>query len=274
MHRAHRWTWVWIASPVATASVVVAFLSGCGGSGGVATAPPTLPGTLQGQVGGLLTLLSPFLYNPTGNLPSSQQRSNCPTVVNNPDGSITLDFGSGCQPFPGAPTHSGSVTISFQSNTTTVQFVNFNAGGGNVINGGFVYSTASFNGFQVGGEFTATPVANGSSCSVIYSFNGTLTPTSNGYLVEGESSQIINPGPNEVRYQIVFDSVQWAQGCPYPNGGTATITPVDASSTPTGNPTVVTFGSPCGAAQVQSGGNTYSASLQNLPPFNLCATVP
>lgn len=270
---------LWASLPVLVATVTVAsMLAGCGGSGTTTSAPPTLPGTLQGQVQGLITFATPFIYSAnfsSQNPPvSPQQQGNCPQVINNPNGSITLDFGSGCTPFPGAPVHSGSITIQQHSVATSVSFNNFNAGGGSVISGGFTYvvSDPSSGSLSVSGEFTATP-AGGGSCSVTYGFSGTLTSNSSGYVINGEGLQIINSGANEVRYRIQFSGITGAQPCPYPAGGTAQITPVNAAGNPIGSTTTVIFGPACGVAQVQSGGTTYTVSLQNLPPFNPCAMV-
>ncbi|MDW8051843.1 MAG: hypothetical protein RMJ83_05090 [Armatimonadota bacterium] len=270
--------------PVLVATTAVAsMLAGCGGAGNVVSAPPnnppsTPPSDLQGLLSGLLNLTSPFPYNPMFDpqspFPLPQQQGSCPRLINNPDGSITLDFGSGCSPVPNAPVYSGSVTIRQQSATTSVFFQSFNAGGSSVISGSFTYTRSgpSSDSLSVSGEFIATPVG-GSSCVVRYGFSGTLTPTSNGYTVSGEGSQTIESGASQARYNIVISALTGSQGCRYPISGSARITPVDAEGNPVGNTLTVTFSSPCGTAQVQVGGNAYSVNLQDLPLYNLCTLV-
>lgn len=276
-HRLFSGALVWLPVSVATAAVLVA-LSGCGG--GASSAPFTLPDTQQRQLGGVL-LLSNFFqnYNPqTGgqNPPQTQQQSNCPQQNTITQGVIELDYGSGCQPYPGAPTHSGKIIIA-QSPTGgsfEVRFENF-SNGTLVTNGTIVYTQNSNGGYDIDVDLTQTPASGvQQACSVQFQFSGTYTPYSGGFVLNGQGTQTTTVGNNTVSYQINYNNVTTSSGCNYPTSGSVTVQQLAPTGAPIGQPLTINYTSQCGVAQVNFGGNTVAVNLANIPPLNPCQGAP
>ncbi|MCX7924709.1 MAG: hypothetical protein N2554_02740 [Fimbriimonadales bacterium] len=275
-HRILSGALVWLPVTVASLSVLVA-LSGCGG------ASFSLPETQQQHLGGVVGMSNLFnQFNPDNdNLnPPSNQQQNCPQVNTISAGIYELDYGNGCQPYPGAPTHSGKIIIAQDPTGANfeINFQNFNGGGGFVLNGSIAYSLNPTNGtYTISMNITQTP-ASGTlqTCSVQFQFNGTYTPNNNGgYTLNGQGMQTTTVGNNSISYQITYNNVSTSSGCNYPTSGTTTVQQLVPTGAPLGPATTINYNTgQCGIVQVSSGGNTFTVNLANFNAPNPCQGAP
>lgn len=268
--------------PVTVAFSLVMFtLSGCGGTSTSGFAP--LPELQQQQLGGVVTTLNQItsgftLTNQYGsNSSGTTQQLNCPQVNNISAGVVELDYGSGCQPPQGGPTMSGKIIIS-QSPTggdIEVTFIDYNAGNGFVVTGSIVYTLDPNGGYTVAMNLSQTP-ASGTlqACSVQFQFNGTYTPTSNGYILNGTGIQTTTVNNNTISYQITYNNVTSGSGCGYPTSGTVTVQQMAPTGAPIGQPVTITYTNQCGVVQMNTGSNTFTANLQNFNAPNPCQGAP
>ncbi|MCX7992261.1 MAG: hypothetical protein N2651_01195 [Fimbriimonadales bacterium] len=279
-HRILSGVLVWLPVTVASLSVLVA-LSGCGGASSGLT---TLPETQQQQLGGVVNMNNVFSqFNPNNddlNPPQGQQQTNCPQYTQITQGVLELDYGTGCQPYPGAPTYSGKIIIAQDPTGANfeVNFQNYNSGGPYTLNGSIIYSQGSTNGsYTITMDLTQTP-ASGTlqTCSVQFQFSGTYTPNNNGgYTLNGQGTQTTTVGNNSISYQITYNNVSTSSGCNYPTSGTTTVQQLAPTGAPLGPPTTINYNTgQCGIVQVSSGGNTFTVNLANFNAPNPCQGAP
>ncbi|MCS7209862.1 MAG: hypothetical protein NZ874_09850 [Fimbriimonadales bacterium] len=279
-HRLFSGALVLLPIVVASLSVLVA-LSGCGGSS--AGTQFTLPETQQQQLGGVVQLNNFFNnFNPQNddlNPPQTQQQPNCPQYTQITQGVYELDFGSGCQPYPGAPTYSGKIVVaqSPTGGTFRITFKNFNSGGGFVLNGSVAYSLNSNGSYDVAVDLTQTPASGVlQSCSVQFQFSGTFAPNnSGGYTLNGQGTQTTIVGNNTISYQIAYNNVSTGSGCNYPTSGSVTVQQLAPTGAPLGPPMTINYNTgQCGIAQVTFGSTTVTVNLANFPAPNPCQGAP
>lgn len=275
---------VWLPVSVATLSVLIA-LSGCGGSSTLAgTAPPpgggNLPDPQLQQLGGIVEMTGLFTdFNPTNDdltPPQTQQQSSCPQYNPISEGVYELDYGTGCQPYPGAPTFSGKIIIVQTSSGASfeISFENFSEGDGFVLNGNIAYALNPQNGlYNIAMDVTQSPATGAqSACSVRLQFEGSVVPNSSGgYTLNGSGLQTVTTGSNTVQHQISVNGVAIGEGCDFPISGSITVQQLAPTGSPMGEPLVINFGTgQCGKARVTFGSITTDVNLSEFDVPNPC----